>query len=89
MRLCITESLCFTLEINTKLYLNYGASQMVLVVKSLPAKAGDIGDVGSIPGQGRSPGGGHGYPLQYSCLGKPTHRGAWGATVHGVAKGWT
>ena len=89
MRLCITETLCFTLEINTKLYLNYGASQVVLVVNSLPAKAGDIRDVGLIPGRGRSPGGGHGYPLQYSCLGNHMHRGAWGATVHGVAKGWT
>ena len=43
-------------------------SQAALVVKSLPANAGDIRDVGSIPGSGRSPGGGHGNPLQYSCL---------------------
>ena len=45
-----------------------GASQVALVVKNLPANAGDIGDVGSVPGLGRSPRGGHGNPLQYSCL---------------------
>ena len=48
-----------------------GASQIVLVVKKLPANAGDIRDVGLIPGSGRSPGGGHGNPLQYSCLEDP------------------
>ena len=47
------------------------------------------GDLGSIPGLGRSPGGGHGNPLQYSCLENPMDRGAWQATVHGVAKSWT
>ena len=57
-----------------------------LVVKNLPANSGDAGDSGSIPGWGRSPGGGHGNPLQYSCLGNPMDRGAWRATVHGVAK---
>ena len=46
-----------------------------------------MGDLGSIPGSGRSPGGGHGNPLQYSCLENSVDRGAWGATVHGVAKG--
>jgi len=51
-----------------------------------PANAGDIRDVGSIPGPGRSPGEGHGNPLQYSCPGNPTDRGAWWATVHGVTK---
>ena len=45
--------------------------------------------MGSIPGSGRSPGGGHGNPLQYSCLENPMDRGAWRATVHGVAKSWT
>ena len=60
---------------------------MVLVVKSLPANAGDVGDVrGSIPGSGRSPGGGHGKLLHYSCLENPMDRGAWWATVHGVAE---
>ena len=48
--------------------------------------AGDAGDVGLIPGSGRSPGGGNGNPLQYSCLGNPMDRGTWQATVHGVAK---
>ena len=47
---------------------------------------GDIRDTGSIPGLGRSPGGGHGNPLQYSCLGNPMDRGAWQSTVHGIAK---
>ena len=58
---------------------------MALVVKNLPANARDI-DAGSIPGSGRSPGEGHGNPLQYSCLENSTDRGAWQATVHRVAK---
>ena len=62
---------------------------MALVVENLPASAGDIRDAGSIPGWGRSPGGGHGKPLQYSCLENPMDRGAWRAIVHGVAKSWT
>ena len=62
------------------------ASQVALVVKNPPASAGDIRDVGSIPGSGRSPRGGHGNPLQHSCLENPMNRGAWGTTVHGVAK---
>ena len=53
-----------------------GASQVVLVVKTLPADAGDMTDAGSIPGWGRSPGGGNGNPLQYSCWGNPMDRGA-------------
>ena len=53
-----------------------GASQVVLVVKSPLDKAGDI-EMGSIPGSGRSPGGGHCNPLQYSCLQNPMDRGAW------------
>ena len=53
------------------------------VVKNLPSSAGDAG---SIPGSGRSPGGGNGNPLQYSCLGNPVERGAWRATVHEVSK---
>ena len=51
--------------------------------------ARSAGDLGSIPGLGRSPGGGHGNPLQYSCLENPVDRGAWRATVHGIAKSWT
>ena len=65
------------------------ASQAALVVKNPPANAGDIRDMGSIPGLGGSPGGGHGNPLQYSCLGNPMDRGAWPATVHGIAKSRT
>ena len=48
--------------------------------------ARDAGDMGSIPGWGRSPGGGNGNPIQYSCLGNPMDRGAWWAAVHGIAK---
>ena len=48
----------------------------------------DAGDLGSIPGLGRSPGEGNGYPLQYSCLDNPIDRGAWWATIHGVMKSW-
>ena len=56
-------------------------------VKNLPANAGDIHS--SVPGLGRSPGEGHGNPLQYSCLGNPMDRGAWRAIVHGVTKSQT
>ena len=56
------------------------------MVKNTPANAGDIG---SIPGLGRHPGGGHGNPLQYSCLENPMDRGAWQATVHKVAESQT
>ena len=67
------------------------------VVKNLPANAGAAGDMGSNPGSERSPGGGNGNPLQYSCLENPMDRGAWRATVHGItratvhgiAKSWT
>ena len=58
-------------------------------VKNLPASAGDVRDAGSIPGSGRSPGGGHGNPLQYSSLETPLDRGAWRATVHRVTKNRT
>ena len=54
--------------------------------KNPPASAGDVGDAGSIPGSGRSPGEGNGNPHQYSCLENSIHRGIWQATVHGVAK---
>ena len=49
----------------------------------------NAGDLGLIPGLGRSPGGEHGNPFQYSCLENPMHRGAWWATVHGFRKNWT
>ena len=66
-----------------------GASQTVLVVENLPPNAGDVRDVGSVPGWGSSPGGGHGNPFQYSCLEKHMDRTAWWATVHRVAKSQT
>jgi len=59
------------------------------VVKNLSANAEDTGDVAFIPGLGSSLGGGNGNPLQFSCLGNPTDRGAWQATIHGVAKSRT
>ena len=59
------------------------------MVKNLPVKAGDSGDRDLIPGLGKSPGGEHGNPLQYSCLENPMDRGAWWATVHGVTKSRT
>ena len=62
---------------------------MALVVKNLPANAGDIRDAGLIPESGRSPGRGHGNPLQYSCLENPMDRGVWRATVLTVAKNLT
>ena len=63
--------------------------QVALVVKNLPANAGDIRDMGLIPGSGRSPGEGNGNPLQYSCLENSVDRGAWGTIVHRVAKSRT
>ena len=65
------------------------ASQVALVVKNLPGNAGDVRDAGLISGSGRSPGGGHGNPHQYSCLENPMDRGTCLATVHGVAKSQT
>ena len=59
------------------------ASQVVLVVKNLPANAGDVRDMGLIPGSG-----GNGYPLHYSCLEKPKDTGDWKATVHRVTQSW-
>ena len=62
---------------------------MKLVVKNLPANAGDLRDEGSIPGSGRSPRDGNDNPLQYYSLENLMDRGAWRATVHGVANSWT
>ena len=59
------------------------------MVKNFPANAEDAKDTGLIPGLGRSPAGGNGNPLQYSCLENPRDRGTWWATVHGVAKNRT
>ena len=59
------------------------------MVKNPSTNAGDPRDMGAIPRLGRSPGGGNGNPLQYPCLGNPKDRGAWQATVHGIAVSWT
>ena len=67
-----------------------GASQVVLVVKKLPDNAGDLRDMSSILGSRRSPGGGHGNPPQYSCLGNPMHkRSLAGYSPYRVAKSQT
>ena len=66
-----------------------GASQMLLVVKNLPANAGDIRDAGLIPGSGKSPGEGNGNPLQYSYLKNLVDRGAWQAALHRFTKSQT
>ena len=65
------------------------ASQVALVVKNLPATAGDVRDVRSNPGSGRYPRGGNSIPLQYSCLENSMDRRAWQALVHGVMKSQT
>ena len=75
------------MPVNHNYTCTYSASQVMLVVKNLPV--GDIRDEGSIPGLGKSPGGGHGNPLQDSCLENPMDRGAWQVTVHRVAKSQT
>ena len=80
------HSLLWGLSDNIK---NPSPSIRALVAKNLPAIAGDVRDSGSIPRLGRSPGGGHGNPLQCSSLENPTYRGAWRATVHRVAKSQT
>ena len=63
-----------------------GGSHWALVAKNLPAIAGDTRDTGSVSGSGRCPGGGHGDPLQYSCLENPMDRGAWRAMVYRVTE---
>ena len=67
----------------------HDASQVAQREKNLPANAGDTGEVGLIPGLGRPPGVGNGNPLQYTCLENSMGRGAWQATVHGMANSWT
>ena len=71
------------------LFLSSSDSQVKPMVKNPSVNAGDIRDKSSIPGLGRSPGGGHGNPLQYSCLQTPTDRGAWWVRVHGVTRSQT
>ena len=64
------------------------ASQVAQVIKNPPANAGHIRDAGLIPGSGRFSGGEHSNPLRYSYLENPMDRGAWWASIHGVAKSW-
>ena len=81
-----TEILQWYFSLLFKLSKNYTSVSLVAVVKNSLA---NTGDVGSIPGWGRSLGRGNGTPLQYSCLGNPMDRGAWRATVYGVTKSQT
>ena len=92
---CFTVSLNSVLMLISLLYLPCGiwhCSSILLgfqggsVVKNPPVSAGDARDVGLILGSGRSPGGGHGNPLQYSCLENSMYRGAWQAALHGIIK---
>ena len=75
-----------SLETGQSIVESGGASQVALVVRNPPANAGDVG---SVPESGRSLGGGHGNPLQHSCLENPMDRRVWQPTVYGVAKSWT
>ena len=86
--LFVTSILVWSL--NSIHYYSHWAFQVALVANNMPVNAGDTRDMGSVPGLGRSPGGGHGNPFQFSsCLENSMHRGAWRAAVHGVAKSWT
>ena len=92
MRVCVTQELCCTPELNRPLQISCPAvwvSHVVLVVKNPSASAGGLRAAGWVPGFGRSPGGGHGTPLQRSCLENPVDRGAWRATVHWIANSQT
>ena len=84
-----TTCVCVCVCVCACVYTYVWASQVALAVKNLPANAGDVRDEGLIPGSGRSLGGGHGNPLQYSSLENPMDKGAWLATIHRVPKSWT
>ena len=88
LRANLTFSLTF-MVLNSLLFLINYTRMVALMVKNMLAKAGDIRNVDLIPESGRSPGEGHGNPLLYSCRENPMDRGAWRATVHGVAKSRT
>ena len=76
------------MKLTFKIVKTIWTSHMGPVVRNPPVNAGDVRDVGSVPGSGRSPGEGNGNPLQYSCLENPLDRGVWRVTVHGVPKCW-
>ena len=82
-------SLWFNFSDLTKFTLSIDVLAQWLSGKESTCSARAAGDMGSVPGLGRSPGGGHGNPLQYSCLENPKNRGAWWATVHAVTKSQT
>ena len=82
---CLASFVYFT----RKMYLLYGSFLGGAVVKNPPANTGDARDMGLIPGSGRSPGGGNGNPIQYTCLENPMDRGAWWGAAYGVAKSQT
>ena len=81
--------MAYSVKNKVKFYPSLQTTQVVPVVKNPPANKGDTRDVSWIPGLGRSPGVGNGIPLQDSCLENPMDRGAWQATVPGVAKSQT
>ena len=82
---CISKTYMYRYKYSYK-YRYRWTSQVVLVVKNPPTKAGDVRDTGSIPVLGRCPREGHGNPLQYSCLENSMNRGAWWATVHSITE---
>ena len=92
VRLCVCVCVCCgsgTVKGTLLFGVTKWASWVALLVKNPPANAGDLRDMGLIPGSGRSPGEGNGNPPQYSCLENTMDRGAWWARVHGVAKSQT
>ena len=86
----VNKNCCFSVQQKTAQSqiskLLYTSRVVARVVKNPSASAGAAGDLGLISGSGRTPGGGQGSPLQYSCLENPMDRGAWQTAVHGVAK---
>ena len=82
----IIHALILSLRLSVVTHLFAKSSQVALVVKNLPANAGNVRDAGSAPGSGRSLGGEHGNTLQDSCLENPMDRGAWRATVNRVTE---
>ena len=89
LMICTTGKWYFIFQESVVSLLWYIDGREGLGGSEVKASASNAGDPGSIHGLGRSPGEGNGNPLQYSCLENPTDRGAWQATVHGVAKSWT
>ena len=87
----VSWSLLLSIYMSSFALLSYvwGASQVAPVVENLPASAGNLREVGLIPGSGRSPREGNGNPLHYSSWENPMGREAWWATIHGLAKSWT